>query len=104
MTPHGIQLLGRCRGIVSLYPGVRSLLIDDARTYSAVTVDVVTDDSVFQLALLFGLGEPKERRAERADGGVRWYFAATAEQREWTGGPLASLTVVGPHHIEGRAP
>jgi len=102
MTPHGTQLVGRLRGIVGLYPGARSLQIDDGRTYTAVTVGAVTDDAVFQLALLYGLGQVVERRAERADGGVRWYLAATAEQRERRGGPLVSLTVVGPPHIEER--
>jgi len=94
--------VGRLRGIVGLYPGVRSLQIDDSRTYTAVTVGAITDDAVYQLALLLGLGQIMERRAERPDGGVHWYFAAVAEQREGRGGPLVSLTVVGPHHIEER--
>jgi hypothetical protein len=100
MTPAGIQLLGRLRGIIGLYPGVKSLHIDEARSWSAVTVGAVADDFVHQLAEQFGLGQVMERRAERDDKSVRWYFVAVAEQREYRNGPLVSITVVGPHHIE----
>ena len=100
MNAVGIQLVGRVRGIVLLYPGARSVQCDHSSTWTYVTVGAVTDDAVFSLALLLGLGAPVERRAAREQGGVRWYFAATAERRDGLGGASEQLTVVGPHHVE----
>ena len=100
MNALAIQLVGNMRGIIGRYPGARSIQCDDSRTWTSVTIGAITDDAVFQLALLLGLNQPKERRAKRTGGGVRWYLAAIGERREGRGGPLVQVTVVGPHHVE----
>jgi hypothetical protein len=102
MNARAIQLVGRSRGLIAQYPGAVSIQCNASRTWTTVTIGTATDDAVFQLALLFDLKPPKERRAEREQGGTRWYLAATAERRD-RDRTLVQVTVVGPHHIEESA-
>ena len=103
MNARAIQLVGRARGLIALYPGAVSIQCNDSRTWTTVTIGTATDDAVFQLAVLFDLNPPKERRAEREQGGTRWYLVATAERRDPRPHALVQVTILGPHHIEESA-
>ena len=99
MNARAIQLVGRMRETIGTYPEARSIQCDDSRTWTTVTIGTVTDDAVFQLALLLELGQPKERRDKGEQGEIRWWLSATAERRD-RDRTLMQVTVVGPHHIE----
>jgi hypothetical protein len=100
VNARAISVVGRVRQIFATIPGIDSLVCNDGRTWTVVTVRAVSDDTVHQLALLYGLGEVQERRAERAGGGCRWYLGASS-QRTVRGQGSIRFDIVGPAHLEG---
>jgi hypothetical protein len=101
INERGWQLVTRLRKSIELTPGAMSASIFEGRTWTLIAVGAATDDSVYSLALLLGLGTPKERRIADSSGGYQRWLYATGEQIERGRGlsrGLVKIDIIGPRH------
>jgi len=99
INERGWQLVTRLRKSIELTPGAMSASIFEGRTWTLIEVGTATDDSVYSLALLLGLGPPKERRIAGSSGGYERWVYATGEQIERGRGlsrGLVKIDIIGP--------
>jgi hypothetical protein len=100
MNERGWQVVARLRKSIEMLPGAMSAAIFEGRTWTLIEVIAASDDSVYTLALLLGMGTPKERQISNSKGDYQRWLFASAEHLEpgrgAKGGGLVTVNIIGP--------